>query len=91
MSKLFFPDFQSTEDYLASIVNYEWVLPGTRPERAFKLDRVREAMGLAKFSHFFNPLNIIHIGGTKGKGSTLLMMEQLLRCHGLTTVIFMSY
>jgi len=32
-----------------------------------------------------DPLRIIHIAGTKGKGSTSAFVESILRAHGLTT------
>jgi dihydrofolate synthase/folylpolyglutamate synthase len=85
---LSFSSFRDTEEYLASIVNYEWVLPDQRPERAFKLERVQEAMDL--LGVISSELPAIHIGGTKGKGSTVMMMEAILRAHGLSTGAFMS-
>jgi len=85
---LSFADFRATEDYLASIVNYEWVLPGQQPERAFKLDRVREAMDLLGL--ISAELDAIHVGGTKGKGSTVMMIDAILRAHGFHTGAFLS-
>jgi len=85
---LSFANFQATEDYLASIVNYEWVLPGQQPERAFKLDRVQEAMDLLGMTS--RDLPAIHVGGTKGKGSTVLMVDAILRAHGFHTGAFLS-
>eukprot|EP01064_Diplonema_japonicum_P003372 TRINITY_DN12183_c0_g1_i1.p1 TRINITY_DN12183_c0_g1~~TRINITY_DN12183_c0_g1_i1.p1 ORF type:complete len:479 (+),score=102.15 TRINITY_DN12183_c0_g1_i1:177-1613(+) len=35
-------------------------------------------------------LNVIHIAGTKGKGSTASMCESILRHHGLKTAMFTS-
>jgi dihydrofolate synthase/folylpolyglutamate synthase len=86
--QLSFSNVQETEAYLATIVNYEWVLPKDRPERAFKLERAQEAMDLLGVPH--DPMPAIHIGGTKGKGSTVLMMEAILEAHGLKTGAFMS-
>jgi dihydrofolate synthase/folylpolyglutamate synthase len=88
MGKLSFSTIQETETYLASIVNYEWVLPGDRPERAFKLERAQEAMDLLGIPH--QPMPAIHVGGTKGKGSTVLMMEAILEANRQKTVTFMS-
>ena len=85
---LHFSNFQDTENYLASIINYEWVLPTERPERAFKLERVREAMDLLGVPQQRFPA--IHVGGTKGKGSTVLMMEAVLEANGIHTGAFMS-
>jgi len=88
MTPLSFSTIQETEAYLASIVNYEWILPGDRPERAFKLERAQEAMDLLGIPH--QPLPAIHVGGTKGKGSTVMVMEAILETHCLETGSFMS-
>ncbi|KII67676.1 Folylpolyglutamate synthase, mitochondrial [Thelohanellus kitauei] len=37
-----------------------------------------------------NRLNLIHISGTKGKGSVSAMIEHILRAHGLKTGLFTS-
>ena len=37
-----------------------------------------------------NRLNLIHITGTKGKGSTCHFIESILRKHGMKTGLFTS-
>ncbi|ARK23620.1 hypothetical protein SporoP37_02210 [Sporosarcina sp. P37] len=52
------------------------------------LDAVREALACV-----LNPehdLRIIHVAGTNGKGSTIAVMEAVLRAHGFETGVFSS-
>ncbi|RUS83394.1 hypothetical protein EGW08_008815 [Elysia chlorotica] len=37
-----------------------------------------------------NRLSVIHVSGTKGKGSTCAFSERILSCHGYTTGLFTS-
>lgn len=52
------------------------------------LDRMIEA--LEKVGNPHNNLNIIHVAGTNGKGSTIAMMEAMLSMHGMKTACFYS-
>ena len=45
---------------------------------------------LEKLQHPEQSLQVIHIAGTNGKGSTLTFIEQMARLHGLTVGKFMS-
>ena len=68
--------------------NYERMPPRTRKSRMFNLDRMRalmKALGNPESS-----FRSIHIGGTKGKGSTALMLENILLCSGKTVGTFTS-
>lgn len=52
------------------------------------LEKVTEALAQVGNPHL--DLNIIHVAGTNGKGSTITMMQQILLAHGLTTACFYS-
>ncbi|MEV9639735.1 folylpolyglutamate synthase/dihydrofolate synthase family protein [Mammaliicoccus sciuri] len=52
------------------------------------LEAVEEA--LAKVGHPEKDLKIIHVAGTNGKGSTIAVMEAVLKEHGFTTGVFSS-
>lgn len=52
------------------------------------LDAIKKALRL--FNNPQESLNVVHIAGTNGKGSTLTFLEQIARQHGLTVGKFMS-
>src|SRR5262245_599978 len=66
-------------------VNYEVKTP--RPSD-LSLDRMRTLMRLLGDPH--DRLRIIHIAGTKGKGSTSAMLASILGCAGYRTGLFTS-
>lgn len=71
-------------DYLYGLVDYERRPPGD-PER-YDLARVRRltrALGHPERSY-----RIVHVAGTKGKGSTCAMLESVLRANGLKTGLY---
>ncbi len=76
MSPMRFPDFDSVEAYLNSLVNYESTTPlggdRDRPKLQPTLDAATR-LGLC-----LSLLNCIHIAGTKGKGSVVSFLEGLL-------------
>ncbi|WP_186668531.1 folylpolyglutamate synthase/dihydrofolate synthase family protein [Sporosarcina sp. BP05] len=52
------------------------------------LDAVREA--LSKMGNLERELQVIHVAGTNGKGSTIAFMEAILKEHGFSTGVFSS-
>lgn len=52
------------------------------------LENVTKALELLGNPH--QGLNIIHVAGTNGKGSTIAMMNEMLLTHGITTACFYS-
>ncbi len=67
------------------LINYEQRTPS--PDD-FKLDRMREL--LARLGDPHTPLRIIHVTGSKGKGSTSAMLAAILRSAGYRTGLFTS-
>ncbi len=84
-----FETYQEAEDYLNTFTDYERMERGVEyPEDLFDLRRIERLL-----DRVGNPqagLNGIHIAGTKGKGSTALFAEAILRAHGLITGLFTS-
>jgi len=84
-----FETYQEAEDYLNTFTDYERMERGVEyPEDLFDLRRIERLL-----DRVGNPqagLNGIHVAGTKGKGSTALFAEAILRAHGLTTGLFTS-
>lgn len=65
---------------LNGVVSSDEIKPG--------LEAIENAMELSGHPELSIP--VIHVAGTNGKGSTIKMIERLLRTHGLKTATFMS-
>jgi len=72
--------------YLAGLINVER-LPDLRRAR-LSLEPIRRLLERAGIPH--QGLSALHIAGSKGKGSTALLAEGLLRAHGLRVGTFTS-
>jgi dihydrofolate synthase/folylpolyglutamate synthase len=66
-------------------INYEQRTPRLTD---FKLDRMRTLLGL--LGNTQDQLRIVHVAGSKGKGSTSAMLESILRHAGYRTGLFTS-
>jgi dihydrofolate synthase/folylpolyglutamate synthase len=74
--------------YLSGRIDWERALTVPYRERHLKLGRMREL--LARIGRPDEKLRIIHVAGTKGKGSTAAMIGAVLSASGLRTGIFSS-
>lgn len=84
-----FETYQDAEDYLNTFTDYERMERGLEyPEDLFDLRRIERLLESVGNPHV--GLHGIHLAGTKGKGSTALFTETILRTHGLTTGLFTS-
>ena len=80
-------DHSEVNSYLDSFVNFESQLHKLRPED-FNLKRIQKFLDLAG-----NPaqhLKIVHIAGTKGKGSTCAFLAGILQEAGYTVGLYTS-
>lgn len=75
-------------EFLHSRLNYERTPAVAYGERAFKLDRMAEL--LARLGDPQRRLRIVHVAGTKGKGSTAAMVSSVLAAAGLRVGMFSS-
>jgi dihydrofolate synthase/folylpolyglutamate synthase len=82
-----FPDYQERLDYLYSRLNYER-LGMPRVPAELKLGRMRRLLRTLGEPQAGVP--IIHIAGTKGKGSTAAMMAAALTASGVKTGLYCS-
>lgn len=80
-------DYQERLDYLYGRLNYEW-LGMPRIPAELKLGRMRRLLRRLGDPH--SGLAIIHIAGTKGKGSTAAMMAATLSAAGVHTGLYSS-
>ena len=72
--------------WLEGLIDYE--RPAERAHARFSLDPIRAL--LARIGNPERALRPIHVAGSKGKGSTVLLAEALLRGAGLRTGAFTS-
>lgn len=81
-------NFRELEELLASATNYERVSSLNHDKEAFGLERMfRLVEALGRPDRDFPT---VHIAGTKGKGSTTLMLEALLRAAGYSVGTYTS-
>lgn len=83
-----FETHQSALAYLNSCVNFERVRTQTIKPESFKLIRMQALVKELGDPHMAVPC--VHIAGSKGKGSTCVMLESCLRSSGYTTGLYTS-
>jgi len=74
--------------FLLGRIDYERVTTVPYRGRDFKLDRMRELLN--RLGNPQEQLAIIHVAGTKGKGSTAAMLSAMLTADGYRTGLFSS-
>lgn len=83
-----FVNHQSAVEFLESHMNVERLRPDKVESDVWKLDRMRALLEVLGNPH--DGLEIVHIAGSKGKGSVCNMLECTLEACGYTTGIFTS-
>lgn len=83
-----FVNHDAAIEFLNSTINIERVRPDKVSSEVWKLDRMRALM--RQLGDPQNDLEIVHIAGSKGKGSTCNMLEGALQGCGYTTGVFTS-
>ncbi|MFQ5875536.1 MAG: bifunctional folylpolyglutamate synthase/dihydrofolate synthase, partial [Dehalococcoidia bacterium] len=81
-------DYKSALKYILSFTNYEKSLADLYSPGNIDLDRVREL--LARLGSPNVGPGIVHIAGTKGKGSTAAMIASVLKAAGHRTGLYTS-
>ena len=75
-------------DYLMGRIDWEKAKSIPYAERTFRLDRMRRLLALLGDPQ--DSLKIVHVAGTKGKGSTTAMLASIFHAAGLKTGAFTS-
>ena len=79
---------QAAVRYLFGRINYERVLSIPYHDRGFKLDRMQEL--LDRMGNPDRAMRIVHVAGTKGKGSTSTIIGSILGAAGQHVGLFTS-
>lgn len=80
--------YQQAVDFLNGRLNYERVAANRLVPRNFQLDRMRQLLALIDSPEKRVPA--IHVAGTKGKGSTAVMIAEMLQASGRKVGLFTS-
>ncbi len=76
-------------EFLLGRTNYERTQPGASPrKKVFKLSRTRELLECLGNPDLRYP--VVHVTGTKGKGSTATLVAEILRAAGYRVGVFTS-
>lgn len=80
--------YRAALDYLYGRVNYERQVAVPYREANFRLDRMRELLARLGSPHLGQ--RIVHVAGTKGKGSTATLIAAMLSRSGKRTALYTS-
>lgn len=81
-------DYQQALDYLYGFVDYSLTRQLRYSPEKFNLDRMKQLMKL--MGDPFNRYPVIHVAGTKGKGSTSAMIASILQSAGYRVGLYTS-
>ncbi|MBN2712050.1 MAG: bifunctional folylpolyglutamate synthase/dihydrofolate synthase [Planctomycetes bacterium] len=82
------PRFEEAVEYLSAFTNYERVTDYKVGPATMGTERIEELLKRLGLPHTSAP--VLHIAGTKGKGSTAHLTERLLNAKGYKTGLFTS-
>jgi dihydrofolate synthase/folylpolyglutamate synthase len=80
--------YQAAIEFLFGRIDYERALSVPYNRRELRLERMRDLLSRLDNPHFTFP--IVHIAGTKGKGSTAAMIASILTAAGYRTGLYSS-
>jgi len=81
-------DLESAVEYLKSFTSYEDIIVGNYDEKVFDLSRFRRF--LRKYGVCYEKVKVIHIAGSKGKGTTASLLAGYLQRQGKKMGLFVS-
>lgn len=81
-------DYESALEFLYGRINYEKISSTPYNAQNYRLDRMRELLNHLDQPHQQYP--IIHIAGTKGKGTTATLLYDALRANGMRAGLYTS-
>ncbi len=81
-------DYETALEFLYGRINYERTPASTSRSRSLNLDRMREL--LQRLGNPHKDLPVVHVAGTKGKGSTATMISSVLTAAGYRSGLYTS-
>ena len=81
-------DYASALEMLYARINYEKTCLAAYDTQNFRLDRMRELLAQLGQPHL--TYKIVHVAGTKGKGTTATLLYEALRANGLRVGLYTS-
>ncbi|MDR4506706.1 MAG: bifunctional folylpolyglutamate synthase/dihydrofolate synthase [Candidatus Brocadiaceae bacterium] len=87
-NKNYFQIYEEAVSFLHNALDYEKLISYQYNASTFSLDRMEKFLAYVENPHKNFPS--VHITGTKGKGSTAIMISTILENAGLTTGLFTS-
>jgi len=81
-------NYSQATAYLDGFVNFERLVPGQHARTVMTLDRVRELA--RRMGDPQDRFPVLHVAGTKGKGSTCAFADSILRAAGFKTALYTS-
>ncbi len=88
MKQIGFNSFKQAEDFLLQTIDYEKLTQYKYDTTSFDLKRMEEMLSFVENPH--KKRKYVHITGTKGKGSTAIIIASILKEFGLKTGLFTS-
>ena len=80
--------YEQAIDFLYGRINYERIQAEAYSTSDFKLDRMRRLLELMDNPH--EQIPVVHVAGTKGKGSTCSMIASMLTAAGYSCGLYIS-
>ena len=81
-------DYKAALAYIKGFIDYERSPDFSRQARLYNLDRISQVLALLGNPH--DRLQVVHIAGSKGKGSTAALIASVLTHAGYKTGLFTS-
>ena len=83
-----FATYDEAMEFLFKFMDYEKIAGQKYSIADFNLDRVEQLLASVGKPH--RRMNVVHVTGTKGKGSTAIMIQSAMTAAGLRTGLFTS-